>query len=247
MKVAVLCGGPSLERGISLNSARSVMDHLSDQVEIIPIYFDVHGKPYQTSCAQLYSNTPSDFDFKLQQTAKPLTQAALIKLLKSVDLAFPAMHGPFGEDGGVQTLLEKHGIPFVGSPSSACKKAFDKHISNEHIANAGFFTLPSLLIEQNNKNILKKVQDFFKQHKIERAIVKPASGGSSIGVFSVATPKEAMNRIDYLFENATDKRLVVEPFAQGVEFTVIILQNRFGLPVALPPTEIETDYTEHQM
>ncbi len=248
MKVAVLCGGPSLERGISLNSARSVLDHLSsDQIEIVPIYFDVTGKAYHISCSQLYSNTPSDFDFKLKQTAKPLTQKSLITLLKTVDIAFPAMHGPFGEDGGVQTLLEHNGIPFIGSGSEACQLAFDKYISNEHIAEAGFFTLPSLLIEPQDTQIKKKLTAFFKQHQIERAIVKPASGGSSIGVYSVSTVADAMERIAFLFEQRMDARLVVEPFAQGVEFTVIILENRFGLPVALPPTEIETDYTEHQI
>jgi D-alanine-D-alanine ligase-like ATP-grasp enzyme len=55
MKVALLCGGPSLERGISLNSARSVLDHLGDNdIEIIPIYFNQYKKPYHISTAQLY-------------------------------------------------------------------------------------------------------------------------------------------------------------------------------------------------
>ncbi len=68
MKIALLTGGPSLERGISLNSARSVLDHLgSEDIEIIPIYFDNKKKAYKISCAQLYSNNPSDFDFKLAE------------------------------------------------------------------------------------------------------------------------------------------------------------------------------------
>ena len=70
MKVGLVCGGPSPERGISLNSARSVLDHLSSpEVEIVAIYLDHQKNAYKISNSQLYSNTPSDFDFKLHQTA----------------------------------------------------------------------------------------------------------------------------------------------------------------------------------
>ena len=64
ISVAVLCGGPSLERGISLNSARSVMDHLGSLgVEIVPIYFNEYKKAFKISKGQLYSNNPSDFEY----------------------------------------------------------------------------------------------------------------------------------------------------------------------------------------
>ena len=84
-------------------------------------------------------------------------------------------------------------------------------------------------------------------HKLQRAIVKPASGGSSIGVFSVSNPEEALQKANYIFSKRIDTRVVLEPFAGGKEFTVILLESRFGLPVAILPTEIETDYTEHQI
>ncbi len=248
MKIALLCGGPSLERGISLNSTRSVLDHLADEnVEIIPIYFNAKKHAYQISPAQLYSNTPSDFDFKLKQTASPLNKNALVKLLKSVDLAFPVMHGPFGEDGKIQSFLEKHKIPFVGSGSNACKQAFDKFAANEQIKAHGFFTLPSQVLKIYHEDHADIIQKFFKDHHIKRAVVKPATGGSSIGVFSVTTPEDALQKAKHLFSKRMDTRVVIEPFAQGVEFTVIVLENRFGLPVALPPTEIETDYTKNQI
>lgn len=247
MKVGLLCGGPSLERGISLNSARSVLDHLADNdIEIVPIYFDHNRKAYRISTAQLYSNTPSDFDFKLQQTAAPLSRSALIKLLRTVDIVFPVMHGPYGEDGQIQAFLEENDLPFVGSPSKVCKRAFDKHAANEFIRSQGFFTLPSVLLKIYGKNYKKLISEFFKENKLERAIVKPASGGSSIGVFSVSSPDEALEKVELIFSKRMDTRVVIEPFADGIEFTTIILQNRFGMPVAILPTEIETDYTEHQ-
>jgi len=248
LKIGLICGGSSFERGISLNSARSVMDHLeSDEVEIVPIYFDSKRKPYKVSKAQLYSNTPSDFDFKLQQAATPLNEETLVSLLKTTDIVFPVMHGPFGEDGEIQSFLEKHDLPFVGSKSQACKKAFDKFNANELIKRNGFFTLPSVVLKIYRSDHKKILERFFKENKIKRAVVKPASGGSSIGVFSVSNVSEALEKVELLFSKRMDTRVVVEPFAEGAEFTMIILENRFGLPVALPPTEIETDYTEHQI
>src|SRR3989338_3688440 len=127
-KIALLAGGPSLERGISLNSARSVLDHLeSDIIEIVPIYFDQKKRAYKISPAELYSNNPSDFDFKLSKKGSFLSERSLVKLLKSTDIVFPAMHGPFGEDGQIQAFLEKNKILFIGSGSKACKIASDKY------------------------------------------------------------------------------------------------------------------------
>ncbi len=247
-RIALLCGGPSLERGISLNSARSVCDHLqSDAVEIVPIYFDHRKKAYRISQAQLYSNTPSDFDFKLQQTATPLTKDAFLKALKKVDIVFPAMHGSFGEDGKIQKILEDAGIPFVGTPSSACKVAFDKYLANEFIAKQGFSILPSIALLRGARKHKEQIEQFFRLHRIKRAIVKPATGGSSIAVYSVSTVKEAYEKAQIIFSGRIDTKVVVEPFCEGVEFTTIILENRFGMPVSILPTEIELDYRDHQI
>lgn len=248
MNIALLCGGPSPERGISLNSARSVLDHLeSKEVTITPIYFDYKRNAYLVSTSQLYSNTPSDFDFKLNQNAKLLSKEALIKLLKRVDIVFPVIHGTFGEDGEIQSFLEENEIPFVGSGSIACKKAFDKYKANEFIKSLDFFTLPSAVLKIYASDHQEIIEQFFSDNHITRAIIKPASGGSSIGVFSVSTVSEALEKVEYLFSKRVDTRVVIEPFCIGTEFTVIILQNRFQMPVAILPTEIETDYTEHQI
>src|SRR3989338_5130729 len=239
MKIALLTGGPSLERGISLNSARSVLDHLSDDnIEIIPIYFNQQKKAYKISPDQLYSNTPSDFDFKLSQNSS-LSQKSLIKLLKSTDIIFPAMHGPFGEDGQIQAFLEKNKIPFIGSGSKACKIASDKYESNKITKQNGFFTLPSALLKIYSKDNAKIIKEFFKKNNIKKAIVKPANGGSSIGVFPAYTPKEALEKTNLIFSKRIDTKVVLEPFAEGREFTVIILENKFQMPVSLMVTEIE--------
>ncbi len=249
ISIAILCGGPSLERGISLNSARSAMDHLGSLgVEIVPIYFNEHKKPFRISTGQLYSNTPSDFDFKLKASGKELTQANLIKILKNVDIVFPCIHGTFGEDGELQTFLEKNKIPFISSGSKSCKMAFDKHKANEYIRKLGFHAPNSIVLKitDTKKEIEEKINKFWEDEKITRAIVKPASGGSSIGVFSVENKEDAKRSVQGLFSKRMDTRVVIERFAQGKEFTVIILQNRFNKPVAIIPTEIEVEYGKNQ-
>ena len=253
IKIAILAGGPSLERGISLNSARSVLDHLGSLgVEIVPIYFNEKKQPYKISTAQLYCNTPSDFDFKLKKTGQELTKKNLINILKSVAITFSCIHGTFGEDGEIQSFLEKHQIPFIGSGSKSCKMAFDKYRANEYIRSLGFYAPNSIVLKitDSKKSINQKIkkfwQDNIKNEKIKRVIVKPASGGSSIGVFSVENIKDAVLSVETLFSKRMDTRVVVEPFATGREFTVIILQNRFNMPVAILSTEMEMDYDKHQ-
>ena len=105
------------ERGVSLNSARSLLDHLDGSgVTLVPIYMAPDGRAFEVSRGMLYSNTPEDFDFKLDSTQAALTNDALRELLRRLDVVFPAIHGPFGEDGTLQEMLEDLGTPFVGSP-----------------------------------------------------------------------------------------------------------------------------------
>jgi len=248
MKLALICGGPSLERGISLNSARSALDHLSGTgIELVPLYVDQQKNFYAISPAQLYSNTPSDFDFKLQQTAQKLDEKALVKTLKAVDLVFPCIHGSFGEDGELQSLLEKNNIPYVASPAEACRKMFLKHVAGHYLEETGFATMPSLVLHQNDPDMTEKVETFFTTHNLNRAVVKPSAGGSSIGVSSVTTAHEALEKLQQLFAKRVDSTCVVEPFVQGQEFTVIVLQNDKAEPVALIPTEIEMTYDRNQI
>ena len=246
--LALICGGPSLERGISLNSARSVMDHLSgDHFHIHPFYVDHDLNFYQVSPAQLYSNTPSDFDFKLAQTAVQLSESKFIAALQTHDLVFPLIHGAFGEDGKLQRLLESHQIPFLGSSSDTCHKMFHKNLAANYLSEHGYLTINSVELHQNADNWAALIAAFFEQHQLERAIIKPAAGGSSIGVFSVATVDEAIAKTQQLFAMKIDNTAILEPFCHGREFTVIVLQSPSNEPVALIPTQIQVSYEQGQI
>ncbi|OEL26382.1 hypothetical protein BAE44_0012600 [Dichanthelium oligosanthes] len=129
LRVGLVCGGPSAERGISLNSARSVLDHIQGEDLVVSCYYIDSGmNAFAISPAQLYSNTPSDFDFKLESLAQGFHSLSDFAehLATNVDIVFPVIHGKFGEDGGIQELLEKANVPFVGTSSKECQRAFDK-------------------------------------------------------------------------------------------------------------------------
>lgn len=244
-KLAVICGGPSHERGISLNSARSVMDHLkSFPIEIVPLFVDYQKDFYLISQGQLYSNTPSDFDYKLQQTATKLNMAELKALLKTVDLIFPVIHGNFGEDGELQALLEEFQVPFVGHRSRCCKAMFKKHLAAEILEKNGFPVFPKAILTKDN---LQAVSSFFTTHSLKRAIIKPTAGGSSIGVFSVSSPEEACERAREIFAKGLDTQAILEPFCEGKEFTVVLFENELREPVALIPTEVALSYDNNQI
>jgi D-alanine--D-alanine ligase len=242
MRIGLICGGQSAERGISLNSARSAMDHLTPLGwEIVPLYCDMSRNFYRLSPSQLYSNTPSDFDFKLAHTAQPLTQTEFIAACRETDIVFPAIHGSFGEDGELQQWMESYDIPFVGSPAKACRMMFDKGIANQHMAQHGFATLPNCLVADSEApdQRLQNVTAFFKRHHIDKVVVKPSAGGSSLGVATASSPEDAAARAQDIFDQKHGKQALIEPYCLGREFTVVVLQNADNEPVALIPTEID--------
>ncbi len=110
----------------------------------------------------------------------------------------------------------------------------------------GFEAVPTLLIEKG-KVTSKAIKDFFAKHVRAKAIVKPARSGSSIGVMQVSSVEEVHESCEILWKQNIDDRLVLQPFVEGIEFTVIVFENRVGLPVALFPTEIEVDYKKNEI
>ncbi|MBS0185990.1 MAG: hypothetical protein JSS34_06600 [Proteobacteria bacterium] len=248
LKLALICGGPSLERGISLNSARSLLDHLSSRSIEISVFYVTQSKEWYTiSPFHLYSNTPADFDFKLKDIGQILEGDALISALKNIDIVFPAIHGAYGEDGELQAFLEKHQIPFVGPSSQMCQMMFHKHNAAFFLKENGFKSLPSCLLKKKDPDNIKKIQNFFEEHRLTRGVVKPVAGGSSIGVSSVLTPEDAFKQMLSIFEHPLNQEALLESFCKGKEFTIVVLQNPQGEAVSLIPNEIQISYENGQI
>ncbi|KAJ4841578.1 hypothetical protein Tsubulata_031085 [Turnera subulata] len=252
LRVGIVCGGPSAERGISLNSARSVLDHIQgDDLHVSCYYIDRKLNAFAISPAQVYSNTPADFDFKLESLAQVFSSLDEFAehLAASVDIVFPVIHGRYGEDGGIQELLEKHNVPFVGTGSSNCRKAFDKYDASLELSQQGFVTVPSYLV-QGNEVDESELSSWFARNQLDpgtgKVVVKPARAGSSIGVTVAYGVADSLKKANDIISEGIDDKVLVEIFLKGgSEFTAIVLDVGSGFdshPVVLLPTEVELQF-----
>jgi D-alanine--D-alanine ligase len=238
VSLALLLGGPSQERGISLNSARSVADHLGGtdiQLKEI-IYFDRRLRAHAISRSLLFCNNPSDFDFKLTLAGGALAESDLAARLQSVDLIFPAIHGAFGEDGKLQALLESAEVPFIGTGASACQVAFDKFRATDTMRTAGVGTVPTILITSQQSAGEREEVLLGAFPEAAKVVVKPAQGGSSIDVHVLPDRRAGAEIIEDMVSRYN--RVVIQPWITGTEMTTIVMQGPAG-PVALIPLQIE--------
>ncbi|XP_008782597.2 uncharacterized protein LOC103702084 isoform X1 [Phoenix dactylifera] len=253
LRVGLVCGGPSAERGISLNSARSVLDHIQgEDLHVSCYYIDCDLNAYAILPAQLYSNTPADFDFKLESLAQGFQSLSdfAAHLAVSVDIAFPVIHGRFGEDGGIQELFEKANVPFVGTSSDECRKAFDKYNASLELSKQGFVTVPSFLVEHNQPDKSELIKWFWSNHLDQergKVVVKPTRAGSSIGVAVAHGVDDAIGKATDIISEGIDDKVIVEVFLEGgSEFTAIVIDVGTDTdchPVVLLPTEVELQYS----
>ncbi|HZI72545.1 MAG TPA: hypothetical protein VFD73_00675, partial [Gemmatimonadales bacterium] len=238
VSLALLLGGPSQERGISLNSARSVADHLvGTDVQLKEvIYFDRRLRAYSISRSLLYCNTPSDFDFKLTLDGSALTEEELVARLQGVDFIFPAIHGAFGEDGQLQALLESAKVPFIGTGASACQVAFDKFRATDTLRTAGIGAVPGVLVtsQQSAAERARALLGAFPE--AAKVVIKPAQGGSSIDVHVLSDRSAGVGIVEGMIGRYS--RVVIQPWITGTEMTTIVMQGPSG-PVALIPLQIE--------
>jgi len=141
------------------------------------------------------------------------------------DIVFIALHGRFGEDGSVQTILEELGIPYIGSGVRASKLALDK-IASREIFFANGITVPRYTVFEKEKGRQGLLSDFTVPF-----VVKPQNEGSSIGLTVVREPSALGEALEKALRY--DKKVLVEEYIHGKEITVGILGER-----ALPVVEI---------
>jgi D-alanine-D-alanine ligase len=147
------------------------------------------------------------------------------KLPEGTDFVFIALHGKYGEDGSLQSQLEELKIPYSGSRALGCRQAFDKKISRD-LFDRGGLAIPEGRVWGPQTRIKEPPFDF-------PLFIKPARGGSSIGVSLVRAPGQFNSSLKRAFKE--DSEIIVEKKVVGRELTVGILGEE-----ALPPLEIKT-------
>lgn len=229
LKVAVIFGGRSGEHEVSLVSATSVTKALSPQkYEVTEIGITHDGEWFSgENCLQKFKE-------KNYEGLKPVMFQTKPHSL-NFDIAFPVLHGPFGEDGTIQGLFEMLQIPYVGCGVLASSTAMDKMQCKAILHAAGVKVVPYVFFNRNawkkeQKTILKDIE---KNLGIP-CFVKPANMGSSVGISKVKSIPELVDAIN--FAARFDSRILVEKAINARELECAILGNYE--PVAAPVGEI---------
>jgi len=218
IRVAVVYGGRSSEHAISCVSAGSILRHLDpDRFEVIPVGITAEGTWLRTDARpEDLAITDRQLPAVTGESASPLELAAGI--LASADVVFPILHGPYGEDGTIQGLLELAGVPYVGAGVFASAAGMDKEFAKKVLGAAG---LPI-----GDYVVLRPRQDRPSAEDVERLgfplFVKPARGGSSIGVSRVVSADELPAAIAEARRH--DPKVIIEAAIEGRELECGVLE-----------------------
>lgn len=214
-------GGYSSEYKISIKSGEVVYKTLSKEKDI-NLYKVIIKKD------EWYHE---DKDFKKYEIKKDTFQIIKNDQLISIDLVFNTIHGIPGENGEIQSYLEKIGINQTSSESYESKITFDKNICKEEIKKIGYLTPKSLII---NKNDDYDVEEILSKLKLP-IFIKPNAGGSSFGISRVDDKKNIINSINFCFKE--DDNALIEEEISGREISVGVIKYKNKI-ISLPPTEI---------
>jgi len=239
MKIAVLMGGVSEEREVSLASGAQVARALREAGHEVLAVDTSHGilTPGEEQAllgAGIKSPPPPALTRDLLRTGDTgaLTRDPRIA---GTDVVFLALHGGSGEDGTIQTLLEMAGIPFVGSDRVACALAMDKDLTKRLLRDGGIPT-PAWITTRGRDEGRRRLPEVVETLGLP-VIVKPPSGGSTLGLTLAHTEEELREGLEQAL--AYEERVLFEAYVSGRELTVGILGEE-----ALPVGEI---IPEHEL
>jgi D-alanine-D-alanine ligase len=214
LKVGVLRGGPSHEYEVSLQSGSQILRSLRDRFQMVDIVITRDGLWHVEGRVR----GPE-------------------KILPQLDVAFNALHGSFGEDGKIQTILEQYMIPYTGSRPIPSALSLNKILTQKHLSSKDIRMPVSTSIShaEHTRGMIRELFRLFPQP----SIIKPAIGGSSLGVSVAYTFDE--------FEMGIEKALrfspvaIVEEFIPGTEVTCTVIDGFGGKKgYALSPHRIQT-------
>lgn len=237
-RVALFFGGRSSEHGISCATAGGVLGAIDrDAYEVVPVGITKDGiltlQPDDATGLTLAAELPEVRD---NGTRVFLPESAAtrefrvqhpdgrIESLGDIDVAFPILHGPFGEDGSIQGMFELVGLPYVGNGVLASALGMDKHFTKTVLAGAGIDVAPWVTVTRRR---LAADRELWRR-RIEAlglpVFVKPARAGSSVGVTKVKEWAELDAALDIAF--AEDHTVLVEQMVVGREVECAVLQGR---------------------
>lgn len=266
-RVAVVFGGRSSEHAISVVTAGAVLRSIDrSKYEVLPIGITTDGRwaltadePSRMAIADRKLPNVNDLadseDGAVVLSVDPANRevvytepGAVPKALGEVDVVFPMLHGPYGEDGTLQGLLELSGIPYVGSGVLASAVGQDKDYMKRVFTSFGLNVGPYVTIrprewEADQDAARGKILDFAAEHGWP-LFIKPARAGSSIGITKV----DDVSGLDAAVEEARrhDPKIIVEALLRGREIECGVLEfedgPRASVPAEIPPVSSHDFY-----
>ncbi|HET7517627.1 MAG TPA: D-alanine--D-alanine ligase family protein, partial [Actinomycetes bacterium] len=223
-RLAILYGGRSAEHQVSVVSARSVMEALDpDRFEVVPIAITRDGAWMLPDRSPL-ELTASDGTLPEVEPAGRELAVRPEQGVSGVDVVFPILHGPFGEDGTVQGLFELADLPYVGSGVLASALAMDKAMAKVVLAQAGLPQAPYVVVpERDWRAGPERVAAEVAGRLDYPVFTKPARLGSSIGISKVKTPDALAAGLAAAFTH--DTKALVEQGVAARELECGVLGN----------------------
>jgi D-alanine-D-alanine ligase len=244
IRLGILFGGKSAEHEVSLQSAKNVIEAVNrEKYDIVLIAIDKRGRWHLADTSE-FLLTPDDPQLiKLAPSDDRLgivfgdEDQLLIRLknkapIEPLDVIFPVLHGPYGEDGTIQGLLKLANVPFVGASVLGSAVGMDKEVMKRLLKDAGVPIARFVALNRDRPRHQK-----FKALKGRLGsplFIKPANMGSSVGVHRVSDEEEFESGLHDAFQ--FDSKVLVEEFIQGREIECSVLGNEN--PIASVPGEI---------
>lgn len=225
-RIALLLGGTSPEKEVSKSSAASVYKALLALGYGVKLINPAYGINQPSKTEDYFSE--KEFS---KISNRNFIEAVNSSLFDDVELAFLTLHGKWGEDGSIQSLLELRGIKYSGSKALSSAVAMDKAMSKILFKEYGVETPQGFLIEEpsyNIKSVFEKIEAEFGFP----VVVKPNDQGSTVGLTICKDKAKLPDSINTAFEFASN--VLIEEYIPGRELTVAILDGE-----ALPPLEIK--------
>lgn len=223
--VAVLRGGPSNEHDVSLKSGANVLSHLQrEPYRAIDVFIDKKGVWH-------VRGVPIDPE----------------RALSSVDVAFNVIHGHYGEDGTLQRILDRIGIPYTGANALSAGLSMNKVLTKDMLASSGIKMAHHATLNVS-PTLDKDILELFRRFP-QPSVIKPNASGSSVGVTIARSFDDFKEGIKKAFAHST--QVLVEEFIQGKEATVGIVEGLRGkkhydlLPVEIVPPP-DADFFDYE-
>jgi D-alanine-D-alanine ligase len=246
IRVAVLAGGRSSEHEISLASARSVLEALDpERYEAVTVAIGRDGRwrlDQTLGRGQVFELPEGSRELSSVETRNlkdltphrsaeslPIPTDSVPTTLANVDVVLPILHGPFGEDGTVQGLLELADVPYVGAGVAASALCMDKDLFKKVMRDSGVPVAEHVALRLGDE-----IQNPFGYP----VFVKPARLGSSVGITKVHDESELCPAVELARQH--DEKVLVEEFVVGMEVECGVLGNRVPPPLASLPGRIDT-------